>query len=124
MSELVKPVRREASLYARPRLALEEVVLPVEVETGAADEATVWRVVGATEAGASVVVGATTATGVVEVVVGIGAGAEVGAVSSIKTAPAVLELGTAVLEAAVDAGTRTGVPSMVIVPTGTGTPVA
>jgi len=71
VSELVKPARREASLYARPRLAPEEVVLLVEVETGAGDEATVWRVVGAIVAGASVVVGATTATGVVEVVVGM-----------------------------------------------------
>jgi hypothetical protein len=68
--ELAKLVRRDASLYARPRLLEEEVVLPVEVVTGAADETTGTRVVGTTT-GALVVVGTTTGTGVVEVGIGV-----------------------------------------------------
>jgi hypothetical protein len=115
---------------------LPEVVpdeaLPVEVETGAAGEMTVERVVGAAAAattGAWVVVGCSTATGVVEV--GAGAGVVEVGVSWMKAAGdsevaeevAGAGAGMEVLEAAVDAGTRTGVPSTVIVPMGTGTPV-
>ena len=76
----MKPERSDASLYARPRL-LPEVVpdeeLVVDVWAGAAEETTVARVVGATLTGASVVVGCSTATGVVEVVGAGGGGVEV-----------------------------------------------
>jgi hypothetical protein len=112
----------------------EEVVLPVE--TGAEDEMTVANVVGVvagtTTGGVLVVVGIMTA-GVVEVV-GAGAAEEL---SWMKIAPreddevlagaaiGVLEVvGATVGAAEVDAGTRTGVPSIVTVATATGAPVA
>jgi hypothetical protein len=103
---------------------LEEEEAVVPVETGVEDATTVASVIG------TVVVGIMT-TGVVEVV---GAGEEV---SWMKTAPmeddkvvagawvaiGVLEVVGTIVGAEVDAGTRAGVPSIVIVPTAAGAPV-
>src|SRR5450756_822243 len=58
--EPVKPLRRDTSLNARPRFAEDEVVVPVEVDTGAgADDLTGTRVVGTTTG--AVVAGTTAA---------------------------------------------------------------
>jgi hypothetical protein len=108
-----------------------EVVLPVE--TGAEDETTVASVVGVVvgtaTGGVLVVVGIMT-TGVVEVV-DAGAAEEL---SWRKTAPredeevvagaAIGVVGAMVGAAEVDAGTRTGVPSIVTVAMASGAPVA
>jgi hypothetical protein len=105
--EPTKPFRRDTSLKARPRFAEDGAVVPVEVDTGAgADDLTGTRVVGTT-AGA-VVVGTTIAA---FVVVGAGAGVELLGVSSMRTAGEFELSETRVL----DAGTRTGTPSEVIV---------
>jgi hypothetical protein len=116
--EPAKPLRRDASLNARPRLAEDEVVVPAGVDTGAGvDVLTGPRVVGTTTGG--VVAGTTTASLVV--VVGTGAGVELLGGSWTKTAAGVLgETGVLGLEAA---GTRTGVPSKVIVAIGRAPPV-
>jgi hypothetical protein len=100
---------------------LEEVVLPVGVETGAGDETTGTRVVG-TATGAGLVVGfTTTGAGVVEVVVVV----ELLVVCSMKTAAAcvLMEIEVLVLVLEVVPGMRTGTPWEVKVATSRGAPV-
>jgi hypothetical protein len=121
--EPAKPLRRDTSLNARPRLAEDEAVVPAGIDIGAGvDVVTGTRVVGTTTGG--VVAGTTAAA--LGLVVGTGAGVELLGGSWMKTAvgwvlgeTGVLGLGLG-LEAA---GTRTGVPSMVIVATGRAPPV-
>jgi hypothetical protein len=113
--EPVKPLRRDTSLNARPRLAEDEVVVPAGVDTGAGvDDVTGTRVVGTTTGG--LVAGTTTAA----LVVVVGTGALGGSWTKTAAGCVLGETGVLGLEGA---GTRTGVPSMVIVAIGRAPPV-